>query len=159
MPYAESTTVFQLVPGIRSAPSAAADAMNANIRRADDLINGKLARRYTVPFTTTAVPPLVRTIAEDLSAGMLFRSLFTRDSQNKNNWSDDMLDRAMELLDQISIYEIDLADTAGALVAERNIGSIIDSTTENQAAVFDLDSETSQVISPDRLDTISSSKR
>ena len=158
MPYALSTTVLQLVPGIVTTDSATMDALNAHIRRSDDVINGKLARRYAVPFTTTTVPPLVRTIAEDLTAGFLFRSLFTRDSQNTNNWTEDLMKKAFEMLDQISAYEIDLHDTAGALITERDSGSRIDSSSENYYPIFDIDSETSWSIDPERLDDISDAK-
>lgn len=159
MPYALSTTVLQLVPGITTGQSSTTDALNAHIRRADDIINGKLARRYAVPFTTTAVPPMVRTIAEDLVSGMLFRSLYTRDSQNKNDWTEDLMKAALERLDQIAEGEIALHDTAGTLIAERGDETILDSSTENFAPTFDLDSETSWEISQARLDTIASSKR
>lgn len=154
MPYALSTTVLALVPGISATDSATADALNAHIRRADDIINGKLARRYATPFTTTTIPPLVRTIAEDLTSGFLFRSLYTRDSQNTNAWTEDLMKKAFELLDQIANYEIDITDTAGSLIAEINTGSRLDSSTENYAPVFDIDSETSHLIDADRLTDI-----
>ena len=159
MPYASSITVLALVPGIKTGLSSTADALNANLRRADDLINGELAKRYSIPFTSTAVPPLVRTIAEDLASGMLFRSLFTRDSQNKSDWTQLLMEKADRLLDQISKGEIDLASTSGALLAERGFSTILDSSTEKQAAIFDLDSATSWNVSANRLETIASSKR
>ena len=158
MPYALSTTVLQLVPGIVSTDSATMDALNAHIRRADDVINGKLARRYSIPFTTTTVPPLVRTIAEDLTSGFLFRSLFTRDSQNKNTWTEDLMKKAYEVLDQIAAYEVDLVDTAGSLLAERDVANRIDSSSENYYSIFDVDTDTSWDIDPDRLQDISDRK-
>ena len=158
MPYALSTTVLQLVPGIVTTDSATVDALNAHIRRVDDLINGKLARRYSVPFTTTTVPPLVRTIAEDLTAGFLFRSLFTRDSQNRNDWTEDLMKRSYETLDQIAAYEVDLVDTAGSLLSERDVANRIDSSSENYYPIFDVDTETSWAIDPDRAQDISDRK-
>lgn len=159
MPYANSTTVLQLVPGINVGQSSTADALNAHIRRADDIINGMLGRRYAVPFTTTTVPPMVRTIAEDLASGMLFRSLYTRDSQNKNEWTEVLIDQAFKMLEKIAEYEVDLRDTAGSLIGETDSGSRVDSSTENFAPIFDLDSITSQEVSAARLDTITASKR
>ena len=158
MAYASSTTVLQLVPGIVTTDSATVDALNAHIRRADDTINGKIAKRYSVPFTSTAIPPLVRTIAEDLTAGFLFRSLFTRDSQNRNDWTEDLMKRAYEMLDQIADGEIDLADTSGALLSERDSTNKIDISTENYYPIFDVDTDTSWNIDSDRLDDISDRK-
>lgn len=159
MAYADTATVLKIVPGITTInDSAASDALNEHVRRADAIINGKLARRYAVPFTSTAVPPLVREIAEDISAAMLFRSLFSRDSQNKNNNLEEQKDEAFKLLDELSQYDIDLVNTAGTLLAEKNVGTLVDSSTENFFPVFDVGSVTSQIIDPDRLKDIADKK-
>lgn len=159
MAYADTATVLLIVPGITTAgDAAAASALNEHVRRADGLINGKLARRYDVPFTSTSVPPLVRRIAEDISAADLFKSMFSRDSQNKNDNLEENKKDALILLDEIRDSKIDLVNTAGSLLTEKSTDTLVDASTENYHPIFDVGSATSWSIDSDRIDDITKRK-
>ena len=38
------------------------------IEDAESLVNGKLAKQYSVPFTSTGIPPLIKRISRDIAA-------------------------------------------------------------------------------------------
>lgn len=89
------------------------------ITKAENLINGKLVRRYEslVPFTT--VPPLVKEIATILVGAFSLRSMLFKNHSVKSGalkTSDNLMKEAMELLKKLDKAEIDLLDDSGNLI-------------------------------------------
>jgi len=153
--YIDTSTVLHLLPNLPLSSGAAAwSSTNAIIHKAmqqsESLINGYCARRYTTPFTT--VPPMIRTICEDITCYQAMRQLYSRDSQNVNDWVGDFK-TAMDMLIEIRDKKIDLANTAGSLLDEKSTNTRIDSTTE-YTPIFELDTFTSWAVDEDRLDDV-----
>jgi len=133
--------------------------ISGHIIRADAFINGKLARRYEVPFSPT--PPLIGLIAEDITSYYTYRSLYAQDNQNTSTRlgeygnNDDTM-TAFALLEQIRLGEMDLVNTAGSLVGERSseADDSVYSNNEDYTPIFDVDSTLTQQVDDDRLTAI-----
>src|SRR3989304_5758039 len=93
-----------------------------HIERADNIINGKLARAYIVPFGSgTLTPPLINTISIDLSAYFVMRHLYTKDAVNDSEWADKykMYMEDGGILDQIAKGDMAIIDISGDLIVKR----------------------------------------
>lgn len=158
MAYSTDTSILAILPGLPQTTTAArytntVSLIGNHISRADNLINSKIAKRYDVPFTTT--PPIIKTLSEDITSYFTYRSVFSGDNQNDNQWTDKFKD-AVEILDQIRDGKMDLIDTSGSLVPERSTtaSTIVDSNTRQYAPFFNVDTSTSWEHDPDLLDEV-----
>jgi len=162
MPYSTNTTIVTLLPGLPQSSGAQGWTQNqaridSHISRADNLINAKIGNRYDVSEfdTSGSVPPLCKTLSEDIASWFTYRSEFSGDNQNDNEWTD-KFKMAIEMLDQIRDGEMDLLNTAGSLIEERatNVFDLIDSNTKNYTPFFDEDGPTEWKVDDDKLDSI-----
>jgi len=119
-------------------------------------VNSKLARRYSVPFSSC--PRMVLHIEEDIAAYRVMRSLYTRDGQNQNSWAKEHYDLAMTMLDDIQAGKIDVVNSAGAIIKEVDIDEKLDSTMADYTPIFERDADTSWSIDEDLLDDIETSR-
>jgi phage gp36-like protein len=133
----------------------AKDIIDFHIRRTDGLIDGKCARRYDLPFSP--VPPVIRTIAEDITSYYVYRSFVTQDNQNRSEYLEELKDGALKVLDEIMSGAIDLVDTSGSAVLERTseVTDALWSNTQEYQPFFDIDSVTSQDFDDDLKDAVS----
>lgn len=154
--YTGVADIVAILPGLASPNTATTAIITAHIQRADALIDGKCARRYEVPFaaTSTSTPPLIKSLSEDITAFYSYRSLFTRDNVNRLEYLDDFYASAMATLQEIQDGKLDLVDTSGNVISETSSDARVYSTTENFTPIFDVDDELSQIIDPDRLESI-----
>lgn len=160
MAYCAATTVLGLFPGLPQTAIAGYTAtvalISSHITRADSLIDGKCARRYVVPFaaTSTSTPPLIQTLSQDLAAYYTYRSKFTGDNANRFGYLDDLMQIALETLNQIQEGKMDVVSTSGTVVSEVSGSSKIYSSTESYTPAFDVDDELNWKFDQDRLDAI-----
>lgn len=105
-------------PPIGSATTITSAQIAEAIGAVQARVDGKLARRYAVPFSPA--PPLIQAITCDLSVYRLHRRLFTQQSQNKSDWPD----RWKETEDQLC----GLAD--GTILLTTGSGTVIEATGE-----------------------------
>ena len=159
MAYCSTTAIYTSLPKLpatntASGYSTCADVISLHIRRADGLINGKCARRYSVPFTT--VPPYIRTLAEDIVSYYVMRSFYSQDAQNRSEYLEEFKDKALEDLDAIMNGDIDLVDTSGSAIPVQTteVEDRISSTTEDYQPFFDIDDSTDWAFDEDRLDEV-----
>ncbi len=162
MAYSTNTTILTLLPGMPQTSTsngytATTTLIDEHINRADNVINAKIAQRYAVgSFNTSgSVPPLLKTISEDIASYFTFRSEFGGDNQNDNEWTDKFKD-AIELLDQLREGDIDLVNTTGSIIDERTTSAvdIISSTHIDYQPFFDEDSVTSWKVDDDKISSI-----
>jgi|TARA_R100000501_G_C2629924_1_gene124917 hypothetical protein len=153
--YATSTSLKQRYPGFPQSSTSFDTVLGDNITRAEGVINSTLARRYDLPFTSATIPPIIITIAEDLSAGYTYRTSFMRDSHNTSEWQVNLVDNSMDMLMDIRNRKLDLVDTSGNLIGERSSRDRIKSNVQEYTPIFGLDTATSWQIDPDQLDDIS----
>lgn len=129
-------------------------AVYRHIARADNIINTRLSKRYTVPFDTgTATPPVIKTISTDLAAYFVMRSLFTKDAQNTNDWVDDLKFMALDTLKRIETGQTKLYDINGEVITQLEVDDLY-SDTQDYTPVFDVDGEKEWAVDSDRLDDI-----
>ena len=161
--YATFTSILISLPGLpqttTSTPQYTDTSMilSANIVKAENIINGKIARRYSVPFSSTAVPPLVITLTEDIATYLSYRSFYSQDNQNKTEIFSELKDTALAILDQLSKSEMDLVDTSGSLLSERSsadYSSMVDSNTRSYQPLFDIDDPLDQDFNQDLKDAV-----
>lgn len=165
MAYCSATAIYTALPllpdtSTASGYSECASIIDLHIRRADGLINGKCARRYSLPFTSTAVPPFIRTIAEDITCYYVYRSLFTQDAQNKSEYLEELKNDAMANLDAIMNGDVDLVDTNGSAVPvlTDELEDHISSNTQDAQPFFDIDDSTDWKFNDDLEDTVSNAR-
>ena len=107
-------------------------------------MNAAVSVRYTLPFTvgttTTNVPPLLRTLSEDIACGYALRGSFAQDGASRNQYPESYFS-ALEMLKQIEKGEIVLTDTGGSVLPTRSNTRIL-SSAENYTPIFGLDEST-----------------
>jgi phage gp36-like protein len=166
MAYTSLSNMLVVLPGLPQTTTGAgytstSAIVSAHIARADNLINGKIANRYNVTqFSATAIPPLLAMISEDITGFYTYRSLYSSDNQNFNEWTDKFKD-AFEFLEQIRKGEVSLVDSSGVLIAEiesdGNVDSV-NSNTKNFQPFFDEDDPLAWKIDEDKKDGISDNR-
>ena len=144
MAYSVVATILPIIPGFPQSSgdqgyATAIAVVGAHITRADTIIDGKISKRYSLPFTDT--PPLIITISEDITTYFSYRSFFRQDNLNVLEDLELQKDYAMGLLDEIQKGEIDLVNTAGSVIPETTTVNqdSPDSTTKNNSSFFDID--------------------
>ena len=159
MAYCSITAIYDMLPKLPNTNtsrgySTCVSTVETHIRRTDGLINGKCARRYSVPFSP--VPPFIRTIAEDIVCYYAMRSFYSQDAQNKNEWVEDHKEDALSFLDEIMKGDIDLVDTSGSAVPvqEDEIVDRVSSNTQNYQSFFDIDDPLDWDFDEDRKDAV-----
>ena len=145
--YATTTSLSELIPNFLKQNTTTSDAagtamFSRHIDRAESVINSAISRLYSLPFitgtTTTNVPPILRTLAEDIACYYALRSAYTQDGASKNPYLD-AYKTALDQLEDLAEGEIKLADTSGSLVAVRSSRYLSDK--EGYTPVFGLDDQ------------------
>ena len=157
--YATTTSIPQLLPNYLSGNTTTSDAggvavFAAHVTRAESLINGLIGVRYALPFiagtTTTNVPPIIRTLTEDVACYYAMRASYNQDGKTKNPYLDEY-ERAMEMAGKIGSGEISMAYTNGSIVPAMATNRFLSSTKEH-TPIFGLDSATAWQRDPDEID-------
>ena len=161
--YATATTVLALLPGLPQTTTTSPGytttvaVITSHLTRADNIIDGKICRRYDVASfkTSGAVPPILITLAEDITSYYTYRSLFTADGQNASDWTDKFKD-AITVLDEIRNGDMDLVNSVGTLILTLSTSSddLCVSNTKDYTPTFLEDTATSWVVDEDKLDDI-----
>jgi phage gp36-like protein len=89
--YATTSSISELVPNFLKGNTTTSDTagtatFSRHIDRAEAVVDGYLAARYAVPFTTTAVPPLVKKWAEDIACFNALRATYAQDGQIRQEY-------------------------------------------------------------------------
>ena len=137
--------------------SAVSVVITKHISRCDGIIDGKCARRYSLPFSP--VPPMIRSISEDMVTAKTMISFYSQDNQNRTEWLDEF-DGTMDLLNEIMEGKMDLVDTSGSVVAVRDSQAtdIIQSNHMNHQPFFAEDEPEDWDFSRDLLDDVESNR-
>lgn len=147
--YATTTSISNLLPNWLKGNTTTSDApgtsvFSTHITRAESLVNAAVSVRYSLPFivgtTTTNVPPLLRTLSEDIACGYALRGSFAQDGASRNEYPESYF-AALDMLKMIQSGQIVLTDTGGSVISTRANARII-SSSENYTPVFGLDEPT-----------------
>jgi len=125
------------------------DDVDAWIVKAEAVINSKIGNKYTVPFTT--VPPVIAVFAEDITAYMIMRTMYTQDSQNKTAWIEDFK-AAISSLNAIRDGKQVVLDSSGNELSRAS--EEVHSNNMNYHPTFDVDDPLNQSQDDDKITEI-----
>lgn len=127
------------------------------ITHAENEVNKYLSKRYDLAAfnaTTTAVPPLVTSLAETLAEGYMHKRM-SRGGKESLVRANDLIKQATDNLLLISEYKKDLVDSAGAVIADMSQTSYrVLSNTTNYANTFNEDDPLNWAVDSNKLDDI-----
>lgn len=153
--YATTTSFSSLIPNLLAGNTTTADtageaALSAHITRAESIVNSYLSARYSLPFTT--VPPIVRTLSEDIASWFHIRGVSVQDGQRDNPWyltyKDDL-----KILEGIRDGKTQLSLTDGSILGPISTNRFL-SSTDGYSRTMDLDDPKNWGVDQDRLDDI-----
>lgn len=159
--YATTTSISELVPrfligNTTTSDTAGTAIFSRHIDRAEGRVMAYASARYDVSgfrvgTTTTNVPPLLRSLAEDVASWYAVRGSHVQDGQLKQQYLAEYED-ALRVLESIRDGKTALAYTDGSEVPVRS--GMYGSSTEGWAPVFDMDGEGNWKVDPDQLTEI-----
>jgi len=148
--YATTTSLSLLMPGYclgdttSSDPVATARFSNS-ITRSESIVDSAVGRRYSLPFS--AVPPVIRTLTEEIACYYSMRNSFSQDGKVKNPYLDEYKS-ALKTLEEIGAGRIPLTYTDGSEVPAQST-NLFKSTSRNYTPIFGLDDPTEWRRDPD----------
>jgi phage gp36-like protein len=158
--YLTTTNILSIVPGLPQTSTEAGFSntsaiVDRHITRAEAYCNGKIALRYSIPFSSGSIPPLLITLCEDIAVFYSYRSFFTQDNQNYNDYLDTFKD-AIATLDEIRDAKINLFLTDGSIIPEltSDDNADISSNVTSKQSFFDVDDPLDWAFNNDLKDTI-----
>lgn len=127
------------------------------ITHAENEINKYLSKRYDISSfntTSTAVPPLVTSLAETLTEGYMYHRM-SRGGKDAISRGKILVDQAIGNLKLISEYKMDLVDSSGDAINDISTGAYrILSTTSDYSNTFNEDDPLNWEVDTDKLDDI-----
>jgi phage gp36-like protein len=161
--YTSETIIMSLMPQLPQTGSSGYAVMSALVAQAitdaEAEINGYLARRYNLPFST--VPVQVRALANNLAQYYTYLNAYSADNINRNNWSEGQSTRyeiQLKKLEAIADGSMALTLTNGSLVLQASATSLVMSANKDYQPIFDLDTSTAWTLDSDRKDDISNGR-
>lgn len=156
--YATTTSISELLPNYLKSNTTTSDTygtavFSRHIDRAEGVVNSFLAARYALPFTT--VPPIVRTLSEDLASWFAARGAYAQDSQLRQEYLD-RFDDAVDMLREIRDGKLKVALTNGSLVSPQSTSRFLTST--DYSHVFNLDEPESWGVDADQIDDMENAR-
>lgn len=137
-------------PEIGSLTTLSSAALLTFAGDAEAMINAKLARYYTIPFTVLV--PQLQTIATDMAVYLLMsRRLFTKEQINDSPWVD-RYKEVLKELDDMAVGKTVLVDSSGQVLAGRTDIAEAYSSTMTYTPTFGEGPIENQTQDQDKLD-------
>lgn len=151
--YATTSSLSELIPNFLSGNTTTSDVggtslFSRHIDRAESVVNTYITARYSLPISP--VPPVLRTLSEDLACYFAVRSAYTQDGQNTNQYYPEYKE-AIKTLQALQKGEIKLSYTDGSTVPVATSNRYI-SSTENYTPVFGADDPENWKVDTDQVD-------
>lgn len=136
--------------------------VTTHIERSESIINAFVGSKYTTPFTAGSIPPIIKSACIDISTYYCLYVLYSRDSQNVNEWIEEFFNKWIDkenkngILDQIKDGKlpIDLEDGSEAPVATPEVKS----NTQTYHTTFDADDPINWTQDEDKLEDIANGR-
>lgn len=159
--YATTTSISLLLPGYLAGAGAGTTSSDAagtaifskHIDRAESAVNACVTKLYSIPFTT--VPPIIRTLTEDIASFFAIRGTASRGGQMNQYMPS--YERAIETLDDIKEGKTSLALTDGSLLPRKSAKRIL-SNTDTYTPIFGLDDPQAWKRDKDEVDDTASGR-
>lgn len=131
------------------------------ITHAENEINKWLSKRYDVTVfmaTSSAVPPLVMSLAETLSEGYIYQRM-SRGGKEADQRGKILIGQVLDNLKMISEYKLDLTDEDGGVIADMSQTAYrLRSTTSDYSPTFNEDDQLNWEVDRNKLDDIASER-
>ena len=122
------------------------------IDRRERMVEGYAGRRYTAPFTQSA---MVTKITEDLVTYDIYNILLNRDSGLVEQETIQInYELALGMLDDLNTGKAVLIDNSGNLVPERNKSNKVYTNVSDYIPTFDVGNPLNWRVSPDRQEDL-----
>jgi hypothetical protein len=159
--YATTTALSTVMVGTRFDTATTALATKC-IDQAEGRINAALAKRYDLSSsyfqTSTACPPALRALAENLSEGLMWQKM-ARGSKESMARGKDLVEQSLEELKALVERNSDLVDTSGSVVPDSSSGNArVLCNTSDYSPTFDEDDPLNWKVDTDKLDDISDAR-
>ena len=106
------------------------DIVQSFIDKADNYIDGRLAKRYTVPFTQSTAPPILTDISANLASYGVMKRLKIEVNDTEQDYARTFYNDAMRMLKEISKGMTEILDTDGNIIQPLSQTGIVSSTTD-----------------------------
>lgn len=150
--YTTVAQITQTVPAIGSATSILSADIAAEAGKIQAMIDGKLATRYSVPFSP--VPPIIEAIATDCSAYALLTKRMWASNRTIDEKMVSGLKSAFDFLDALASGSMALVNSAGTLVSGRTDRAQIDGSHMDFLPTFDEHHVYDQIQDEDKIEAI-----
>lgn len=147
--YTSAIKVRQLYPQLNDIATLTDAQLDFYVDQAEAELNGRLAIRYTLPFSVA--PAMVEALATEYALIKVMDRFFTAEAPVKGDWKEVRRRELKELLENISEGAICLVNSAYAVIGQRTDNSIASNTSAYTPTFSHLD-QTMQVVDKDRLD-------
>ena len=147
--YSTVSDIYLIASAVGSLTSLQSADVAAYGGKAQELVNAKIVKQYSLPLT--GIPAPLQTITEDLTCYYIFRSLYTAERFNDSPWPEKYRE-ALTMLDQIATGDLALVSSGGSVVAGRTDVVEIWSNTKDYVPTFSELGPYDQVIDSDKLD-------
>jgi hypothetical protein len=101
--------------------TVAASILSLYIDEAESVVNGYIAKQYTISEVVAVSPSILQKLSKDLTVCFTLGDGYTRDNVNNNEWLEQKRENAFELLQKIADDEIRLVVSNTALTPDINI--------------------------------------
>ena len=102
------------------------------VDRADNYIDSRLAKRYTVPFTQSTTPPILTDISANLAAYGIIKRLKIETNDTEQDYARTFNNDGMRMLKEILKGDADILDTSGDVISTLGSTGIVSSTSKYQ---------------------------
>jgi phage gp36-like protein len=160
--YMTSTTLDLVMVGVNFSAADMATLSAKAVTQAEAEVDKYLSKRYDLsssPFdTSTSIPPIVISLSEQIAEAYMWRWM-SRGSKESLKRAKDMLEGAQANLESIRDYEMDLIDTAGDVVADKEDTAFrVECNTSTYTPTFAEDKETNWAVDSDKIQDIADSR-
>jgi hypothetical protein len=129
------------------------------ITQAENEVNKYCSKRYSIPSFLTSTPPLITTISEFYSIGLMYQFM-SRGSEEGMARGKTFVDMALKNLESLRDYTVNLVDTAGSVVVDKsNTAYRILSNTDTYSPTFNEDDPLDWQQDSDKLAAIKAERK
>lgn len=153
--YTNAQELELLFPKITSTSITQADINDLFVTKAEADIDAAISERYTLPFSS--IPPLIRSLAQDLTMYYVARRMYTKNKKDKNDWVDDFRTNAFDVLEKLREGEMNLINSSKEVISTRTdltqVWSNVTDTTDYNPTMDERD-EVLQRVDPRKIDDL-----
>lgn len=148
--YADASDIRKQYTQVKTADLTDTD-IDFFIIQAEAEINGRIAKAYDLPFSST--PAIIKSITIEFSVIKVLSRFFTHETDGKGkSWPQERREEIYKILEQIAAGEIILLDASDSIIAMKSEANSIYSDTYDYTPTFNHLAISQQKIDSDRLE-------